>query len=523
MSWRTIGLIAAGAVIALAAWPSMITHYSVAPAAAFTPAPIVDDWRWRDKTIAFYERVMKARPDNHIFARTLALQYMERFRERGDIGDVTRADAMARRSLRLQPQGNIGADMALASALLTYHKFRQALHYVDDAVRAEPDNPSARAEKASIEMELGEYAAAHHILSAPPLGGGEDPTWDAVEARYDELTGHQAKARVLIARGTRIIDENFSNSAYSRSWFHMRCGQLAFEAGDDAMAESEFDRALKDYPDNPMALAFQARYYRARREWHKALAAASRSAQLYPLPQALGYEADAQRALGMTTEAAITDATILTVERLGNIYGINDRLLANYYAQHAIHLPDALRTAEADYKTRGDEIYADDTLAWALAANGKWQAAYKYGELAARYNTQDPVLEFHTAVVALHTGHREEAERRLKMALALNPKFHPTYADEARRLVALLGDPKAAAAQILAAATTKIQIGPHAHGSASSGSPVSSKIRSWSASTSVARSSTTTVSANDDVTMPKENGEAAGGWITRSSCGSPST
>ena len=39
-------------------------------------------------------------------------------------------------------------------------------------------------------------------------------------------------------------------------------------------------------------------------DWQRALAAATRSAELYPLPQALGYEADAQRALGDETARA---------------------------------------------------------------------------------------------------------------------------------------------------------------------------------------------------------------------------
>ena len=59
-----------------------------------------------------------------------------------------------------------------------------------------------------------------------------------------------------------------------------------------------------------MALLFQAKFYRAHHDWQRALTSATRSAELYPLPQALGYEADAQRAVGDRESADRTDALI---------------------------------------------------------------------------------------------------------------------------------------------------------------------------------------------------------------------
>ena len=57
---------------------------------------------------------------------------------------------------------------------------------------------------------------------------------------------------------------------------------------------------------------------------------------------------------------------------------------------------------------------------------------------AIRYDTQDPRLQFHAGMIALHFGDRTEAKRRLQRALALNPSFHQTYADEARATLARL-------------------------------------------------------------------------------------
>lgn len=428
--------IVAGAVAALAIWPTFISRQ--APAATFTPAPLLRDYASRDQIITFYEGQVRKQPTDQISMRMLAGFYLQRFREQYDLSDVTRAEGLATRSLKLQPQGNTPAQMTLASALLTYHRFRKALVHERDAWSGEPSNPNAIAQIASLEMELGEYQAAHATLASIPRTTSENPTVDSVWARYDELTGHLQRARRLIAIAIQTTDSDIDNPAYVRSWFHMRAAQLAFEAGDFTQADAEFKTSLFDFPNNSMALMFQARMYRAQRNWPKTLEAATKSSNLYPLPQALGYKADAERALGDAEGARQTDALIGAEERLFDVQGINDRLLANYYAQRHIHLDVALRAAESDYSKRGNEIYADDTLAWVLAAMGRWDRARIYAERSVQYGTQDAEVQYHAAIVALHTGHRLEAKRRLEAALALNPHFSPTEADDAKAQLATL-------------------------------------------------------------------------------------
>jgi tetratricopeptide (TPR) repeat protein len=364
----------------------------------------------------------------------LASEYLQRFRETGDLNDVTRARATAARSLSLQPQGNVQALGIIASSDIIFHHCPTALAAERASLEGDPSNDDARAQSASILMELGRYEEARQIL-AHPAGPDVDPTWMSIRARYDEVTGNLTGARVVMAQATQQVDRMISISAYARSWYHLRDAQLAFEAGDGETAASEFAEALRIFPDNAMALLFQAKFYRARHDWQRALAAATRSADLYPLPQALGYEADAQRALGDDEGASRTDALIAAEQRLFNVQGINDRLLAIYYAEHREHLNDALAAARSDIAKRGNEIYADDTMAWVLGTLGRWQEARVYAVRAARYDTEDPELQYHCGVIAWHTGHAGEARRRLSAALAVDAQFHPVYADDARRIL----------------------------------------------------------------------------------------
>jgi predicted Zn-dependent protease len=431
-------IVAAVALAAIAAWPLASYRQShLATADTIPAAPAPRDYLDRNKLIAFYEREAAKNSDDQVTLRMLAAQYLQRFRERGDLGDVARAQAASRRSLELQPYGNDAANMTMASALLAYHQFSGALRYERAAVAAVPTNDLASAQVASLLMELGHYDAAARTL-AHPSSTLANPTWMSVQARYDELTGRLSLARNLIGEAATMVDREFAAPGYARSWYHMRAAQLAFESGDDDTVRLEIAESLRLFPDNAATLMVEAQWLRAQHRWREALAAATRSADLYPLPQALGYEADAQRALGDAQGAAATDALIDAEQRLYNTQGINDRLLAMYYAQRRTHLDVALRMASADLRRRGNEIYADDTMAWVLAALGRWHDARSYAQRATAYGTEDPMLEYHAGVIAMETGHNAEARRRLTTALRLNPQFDAFYAGDARRRCGIL-------------------------------------------------------------------------------------
>jgi tetratricopeptide (TPR) repeat protein len=425
-----VALVAAAVVGA--AWPWFSARSALAT--VVPPAPVATDYRQRDRLVAFYESQARLDPSDQITARMLASQYLQRFRESYDIGDVARAELQARRSLRLQPQGNVQALASLASSELSYHHFAEALGFERDAVRAEPSNDNARAQTASLLMELGRYSGAARVLREAHRA--HDPTWMSIRARYDELTGNLAGAVVEMRQAAQIVDRIVEIPANTRSWYHFRLAQLAFEGGVTETASQEFAEALRIYPENAAALLYQAKLFRAREDWPRALSSAKQSADLYPLPQALGYEVDAYRALGRPEEARKIDALIGAEQRLFDAQGINDRLLAMYYAEHREHFGAALAAARSDLVRRGDGIYADDTMAWVLASMGRWNAARVYSVRATRLGTQDPELEYHAGVIASHTGHPGEARRCLQAAIGSDPDFHPFYAAEARKQLA---------------------------------------------------------------------------------------
>src|ERR1035441_5554492 len=162
---RSSWLIAATAPVALAAWPAF-THSFTGPAASadpvmrLTPAPVKPDFAYRDANVAFLESRYKKNAQDMIVPRMLSGEYLQRYRERGDIGDVLRAQAAARTSLTAMPRKNMAGDIALASADLALHRFAEARSLIEAARRVQPDNKDFAFSAASVDLELGDYDGA---------------------------------------------------------------------------------------------------------------------------------------------------------------------------------------------------------------------------------------------------------------------------------------------------------------------------------------------------------------------------
>ena len=216
----------------------------------------------------------------------------------------------------------------------------------------------------------------------------------------------------------------------------MRTGDLAFAAGDLALSEQRYQEALDLFPRHIAAFTGLARLYASMHRWQDALNAANQGVELMPLVETLSYKADAQLALKDQQSASETEDLISVVAYLSKVKGIYDRALAVYYTEHKIHLTEALQIARSEVAVRND-VYAQDTLAWAAAANGEWQEAQRAAQQATRFGTEDALVQFHAGMIALHLGNREEAIKRLTQAVSRNPQFHYKYADEARQVLAV--------------------------------------------------------------------------------------
>ena len=102
-----------------------------------------------------------------------------------------------------------------------------------------------------------------------------------------------------------------------------------------------------------------------------------------------------------------------------------------------MRLDDAYAIALRDEKTRPD-VYAEDTLAWAAARAGHWEVARRAARRAIAWNTPDARFWYHAGIIAEHDGDLVRALADDRRAIALNPRFQATFADDARTRVARL-------------------------------------------------------------------------------------
>jgi predicted Zn-dependent protease len=433
-------VITAIALAAIAVWPAFRARdQAVAVASGLpTPAPVSREYLQRDEVIHFWEGAVAEHHYNDMMSpRMLAAQYLQRYKENGSIDDVLRAQRAAKQSLAVQPQGNVGGDMALASTELTLHHFREALALTQHAHQYLPGDEDMSIREASLNLELGRYAQAKSIIDRLSLKARSGIAGETLLARWDELTGKLAEARQTFAPAVAKGNAHVDDYAQGRAWFYVRASELAFEAGDNAEALRDGRTALDVFPHNVDALRALARYSCAQYAWSDCLDYARRSAEIIPYPETLGYEADAQRALGDEDGARQTGDLIAAVEKVGNAQHISDRLLAVYYADHQIHTAHAYAIARRELGVR-DDIFTEDTLAWTAAMDGRWSDARVAMRKALRLGTQNSLLHYHAAVIALHFGERTEAQTHLQTALALNLNFSHLFAPKAREMLAEL-------------------------------------------------------------------------------------
>ena len=223
--------IVAGALVALAAWPVYLgarASASAPPVAVLTPAPVKPDWKVRDANIAFLEsRAGKIRGDM-LTPRMLSGEYFQRYRERGDLGDVLRAEHAARLSLAAMPHRNVAGDAALAGALLTLHRFREAKAAILDARRTEPDNAGLAAEEAGLDLELGDVEGARR-LDRRAAAAIPRSTWSPRGST--KRPAGSPTARTLVDSAMRRADAIYDTPAERRAWYPRARRGARFRSG----------------------------------------------------------------------------------------------------------------------------------------------------------------------------------------------------------------------------------------------------------------------------------------------------
>jgi tetratricopeptide (TPR) repeat protein len=159
--------------------------------------------------------------------------------------------------------------------------------------------------------------------------------------------------------------------------------------------------------------------------------------RLQPQPERLAALGDLHLLLGQTEAAETRYEQLRAIVRLESDAGRGSRAGALFLANHGESAELAVQLAEAELESRRD-VYSLDAHAWALLSAGRPAEAAEQIRLARAHGTQDPLLDYHGAMIALALGDREDGQRLLEAALDGNPGFDPLQAERARQALAEL-------------------------------------------------------------------------------------
>jgi tetratricopeptide (TPR) repeat protein len=382
--------------------------------------------------LAFFE----ARVARDSFAARDHAQLARLHLQRAPVGgtedaDLAQAEAHARRSLALRTVHNGEALQVLASTLMGRHRFAEAREVAERFLAMDSTSRTARSLLGEIQLELGAYPDAARTFGSLLTVRGElgvAPRY----ARWEEIRGRPAMARQLLRDALRLAARRHGMPRSQLAWFHWRLGDLALRQGRPDQAERELEAGLARAPEDHRLLDGMARVALARGRWREAIDFGERAMARTLDPVTLGLLSVSWEMLGDSARGEVYERAMdRVVAQQPN--GL-DRQWAMFRLDRGRDVDGVLAKAREEIRNRRD-IYAWDLLGWALYRAGDTHAALDASAKALAMGTRDASLFFHAGMIAAAAGDSALARARLREALEINPRWHPTQPDEARHVL----------------------------------------------------------------------------------------
>jgi tetratricopeptide (TPR) repeat protein len=366
----------------------------------------------------------------------LGQAWIRKARQTADAGYYAHAEGCARVALQVDPD-SISAHDLHAMVLLNDHRFADARDAAQRILVTRNDDPPAYATLSDALVELGQVEAAAEAVDTMM---GLKPTLPAYSraAYLRWLTGDAAGAKSLMLRA---MDAGDARDPEPLAWVLVQAAMIFWHEGDYDGADAGFDRALSVFADFAPALVGKGRVAMAKGDGLRAAAWFERAYGLSPL-------AETAWLLGDAWSAADRKEASRAAYELAKAEGkrADARTLALFLATKNQDPAEALRLAESELRVRGD-VYTHDVLAWTLYRNGRTAEAKLAATRATQWGTRDARILYHAGAIFLAAGDKQQGEKLLHSALALNPKFDYSGAVDAQRLLRLSARENALARQ----------------------------------------------------------------------------
>lgn len=423
-------------------WQESKPVAAVKPAASFDPLtlalmPQAGDTR-TDREIRRYQGLVRQHENRDISLERLGWLFTAKARESFDPGYYKLAEACADILAGDQPD--------CAEALLLHGYIFENLHRFKEA------EPMARKLVAARGLSFDYGLLGDSLMEQGKLDEAVAAYQRMVDLRPD-LQSYSRVAHIRWLKGDTegaiemmqaAVSASSPRDPDSAAWVITRLALLEFQSGRMVEAENATALALETRSEYPPALLLRGRILLSQDKPAEAVKNLAVAAKANPLPEYQWALADALRAADRKAEAADLEA------HLQASGAQNDPRTYSLFLATRNEAPvTALRLAEAELQQRQD-VFTQDALAWALAANGRFAEAKEHMELALAENTEDARLFFHAAVISEQAGQSAAAEKWFTRAAGLRQMLLPSERTQLLQLAKKFpaGNPTAAMAAI---------------------------------------------------------------------------
>ncbi len=385
-----------------------------------------------DSEISKASELARSHPTDAAWSR-LGDAFMQKARETMDLSYYARAEESYRKSLALNP-GYANALGGMAWVLSGRHEFEQSIEWAKKALQAEPNRADAYGLLGDAATEMGDYESAYEAYQKM-LDLKPDIASYSRASHLLFVTGGYRKATLLMMKAIG------SGGAYpeNKAWCIAQMALLDFAQGGYVPAEQLLSQGLRDTPNNYHLLAAMGKVKAAQKDFSTAIEYYKKAQAIVPQHEVVVALGDLYTIEGHPEEANRQYALVDVIHQLNKANGVvGDLQMAQFLADHDRDLDEALRLAEAEYKTR-PTVYAADTLAWCYYKNGRLPEARKYSAKAMSQNTPEAMFSYHRGVILAKAGEIADSRRALYQALSQNPYFDPLAALAAMKMVNDLG------------------------------------------------------------------------------------
>ncbi|MCC7308093.1 MAG: hypothetical protein IT173_11045 [Acidobacteria bacterium] len=379
-----------------------------------------------DKEIADWQRRSREQEDRSSALERLGWAFVEKARESYDAGFYRLAEQSAL-CMESKGQGSAEALLLRGHALHSMHRFQEAEAVARDLIkqRGIPFDLGLLGDVLMDEGKFDEAVAAYQKMvdMRPDLQSYSR----AAHTRW--LSGDLNGAIALMRLASNSASRSESDSS---AWVYARLALYELQAGNLREADAACTAALEFRRDYAPALLARGRILLAQDKAIEAIEPLEKAAELDRLPEYQWTLADALRVAAKEEESRIVET------ELAQKGAVEDpRTYALFLATRGERAEAALALATEEIKKRGD-IFSHDALAWTLLNAGRTEEAHTEITKALVIGTKDARIFFHAGVIAAKLGRRDEAERRLDQAKAIQQMLLPGEREILARYLAAL-------------------------------------------------------------------------------------